>query len=168
MPEKKTGEATKRLLEAMFQFRRLRDIPYWGKKPHRHLCKHSDMMILFALKQTEPEFPKGVSIKELSRYLNLKSPTVTPVAYHLEKMGLVGRSTDEKDRRINRIFLTEAGRKFLIAQKQRLADHIHGLVQYLGVEKSMTLAELLDEAYQYEYSQIQKENNFTGHGAGGQ
>lgn len=165
--EERAGEATKRLLNAMVQFRRLRDIPYRGKQPQRHPCRHSDMMILFALKQMESDCPEGISIKELSRHLNVKSPTVTPAAYHLEKMNLVERSTDSRDRRINRIRLTAEGRHFLLLHKKRLAAHIHGLVLYLGAEKSMTLAELLDEAYRYEYGQIQQENNLAGHSSGG-
>ncbi|QAT49042.1 MarR family transcriptional regulator [Caproiciproducens sp. NJN-50] len=168
MPEEgRTGEATKRLLDAMVQFRRLRDIPYRGKHPQSHECRHSDMMILFALKQLEPDFPEGVSIKELSRCLNLKSPTVTPAAYHLEKMDLVERSTDDRDRRINRIRLTEGGRRLLLAHRRRLAAHIHGLVLYLGAEKSLMLAELLDEAFRYEFGQIQQKNNLEAHHPGG-
>ena len=168
MPEEeRTEEATRRLLNAMIQFRRLRDVPYRGKSQHRKECRHSDMMILFALKQMEPDYPEGISIKELSMHLNLKSPTVTPAAYHLEKMNLVERSTDSRDRRISRIRLTDEGRRFLLAHRKRLSSHIRGLVQYLGEEKSLLLAELLNEAYLYEYSQIQQINHFESHNPGG-
>lgn len=169
MPEEeRTGEATKRLLDALVRFRRLRGIPYRGKHPQGHECRHSDMMILYALKQLESNFPEGVSIKELSRCLNLKSPTVTPAAYHLEKMELVERSTDDRDRRVNRIRLTEGGRRLLLAQRRRLAAHIHELVLHLGAEKSLMLAELLDEVIRYEFGQMQpKNNNTSGHHPGG-
>jgi DNA-binding MarR family transcriptional regulator len=154
--EERIEEAVGKLLDAMVQFRRLRDVPYRGKQPGEHRCRHSDMMILFALKQMEPDFPEGVSIKELSLYLNLKSPTVTPAAYHLEKMNLVERSTDRRDRRINRVRLTGDGRRFLFDHQKKFNENIRGLVECLGMEKSLMLAELLNEAYLYEYRLIQK------------
>lgn len=155
MPEEKQVKvATKKLLDALVQYRRLRDIPYRGNHKGMKACRHSDMMILFALKQVELTFPDGISISELSRKLNLKSPTVTPAVYHLEKMNLVERSTDSRDRRVVRIRLTESGRTYLQSHKGRYTAHIEDLVRHLGIEKSLTLAELLDEVYNYERQRI--------------
>ncbi|MFU0832872.1 MAG: MarR family transcriptional regulator [Oscillospiraceae bacterium] len=152
-----TEYATKKLLDALIKFRRLRDLPYRGK----HIaspCRHSDMMILFALSQLESSYPQGISISELSRHLNLKSPTVTPVVYHLEKMNLVERSTDNNDRRVIHIRLTEEGRRFLQHHKEMFMTHIRDLVNYLGTEKSIALAELLHDVYSYECKKIEQDN----------
>ena len=156
--EERVEKATKMLLNSMVQFRRLRDIPYRGKWSERPKFRHSDMMILFALKQMEPIYPEGVSIKELSLHLNLKSPTVTPTAYHREQMQRVERNTDTRDRRVKRSRLTETGREFLFEHKKQFDENIRGLVVFLGTEKSLTLAELLNEAYLYECRQIRPKN----------
>ena len=156
--EKDTEYATKKLLESLVQFRRLRDLPYRGKHMTAHPCKHSDMMILFALKQSESSYPEGISISELSHYLNVKSPTITPSVYRLEKMNLVKRHTDKQDRRMIHIRLTEDGRRFLESHKERYETHIKELVDYLGTEKSMTLAELLHDVYTYERKKMEQNN----------
>lgn len=152
-----TEYATKKLLDALVKFRRLRDLPY-RKKHTTPPCRHSDMMILFALSQLESSYPQGISISELSRHLNLKSPTVTPAVYHLEKMKLVERRTDKNDRRVNHIRLTQEGRQFLQNHKNMFMTHIRDLVNYLGTEKSIILAELLHDVYIYECKKIEQDN----------
>lgn len=154
MPEDYGNEAVaKKLLHALVQFQRLRNFPSREKKTEfERQCRHSEIMILFAVQEMETDHPQGVSISELSGSLRVKSPTVTPSVFLLEKMDLVARSTDQNDRRVIRIRLTDKGRRMISAHKQRFAQRIQGLVDYLGKEKSDTLANLLDEVYRYAIS----------------
>ena len=148
--EDRSKQISKRLVAAFVQFRRLRPDVFGGrdceKKDH---LRHSEIMILFGIKESEARYPDGVSVTDLSGYLRLKSPTVTPAVYRLEKEGLIERRTDPDDRRIVRIRLTGEGSRFVQAHAQHFAAHIQGLVEYLGEEKSNTLADLLNEVYQY-------------------
>lgn len=148
--EERTRDAAQRLMEALVQFHRLKGTlnrepgPPAGEK-----FRHSEVLILFILAKVEHAFPEGVSISELSHFLRVKSPTVTPTVFLLEKMHMVQRSTDQRDRRVIRIQLTEEGRRFILLHKERFTEKIQGLVAYLGEEKSITLAGLLNEVYAY-------------------
>lgn len=52
----------------------------------------------------------GLTVKALGERLFLDSGTVTPLLKRLEARGFVRRQRDDKDERLVRIFLTDAGR----------------------------------------------------------
>ena len=56
---------------------------------------------------------QGLTQKEIADKLVLESPTLIPIIDKLEKDELVIRKIDKKDRRINRIYLTEKSHGFL-------------------------------------------------------
>ena len=53
----------------------------------------------------------GQSLKELTACRNVKASTTTTMVSRMEKLGLVKKVADEKDRRKTRVFLTEKGRE---------------------------------------------------------
>lgn len=53
---------------------------------------------------------EGLSLRELAEQIHIKPPTVTVTIQRLEKCGMVYKKPDEKDQRINRIYLTEKGK----------------------------------------------------------
>lgn len=53
----------------------------------------------------------GQSLKELTACRNVKASTTTTMVSRMEKLGLVKKVADEKDRRKIRVFLTEKGRE---------------------------------------------------------
>lgn len=53
----------------------------------------------------------GQSLKELTSCRNVKASTTTTMVSRMEKLGLVKKVADEKDRRKTRVFLTEKGRE---------------------------------------------------------
>src|SRR5215813_13440723 len=55
----------------------------------------------------------GLSLKELSKELGLAHSTVSGIVDRLEKRGLVKRQTDEADRRLAKLVVTDQVRKFL-------------------------------------------------------
>ncbi len=56
---------------------------------------------------------QGITQKDIADKLALEGPTLIPILDKLEKDGFVVRKTDTKDRRINRIYLTERADEFL-------------------------------------------------------
>jgi DNA-binding MarR family transcriptional regulator len=52
----------------------------------------------------------GISVKQLGERLALDSATLTPLAKRLEQQHLVRRERDDRDERVVRIHLTEAGK----------------------------------------------------------
>jgi DNA-binding MarR family transcriptional regulator len=55
----------------------------------------------------------GLSLKDLSKELGLAHSTVSGIVDRLEKQGLVKRQTDEVDRRLAKLVVTDQVRKFL-------------------------------------------------------
>jgi DNA-binding MarR family transcriptional regulator len=53
----------------------------------------------------------GITQRELIEQLSVEPPTVTGILQRLERDGLLTRSPDEANRRVQRVHLTEAGRK---------------------------------------------------------
>jgi DNA-binding MarR family transcriptional regulator len=93
---------------------------------------------------------EGVSLREIADQLHIKPPTVTVTVQRLEKAGMVYKKPDEKDQRINRIYLTQQGknlkddmRKLVEANRQmmirgfseeeqeQLKEYLHRLVENL-------------------------------------
>ncbi|MDG5488334.1 MarR family transcriptional regulator [Sphingomonas sp. BGYR3] len=63
----------------------------------------------------------GQSVGELGDQLFLESNTLTPMIKRMEASGLVARRRDDRDERVVRVTLTDAGRT-LLAEAQRIAS----------------------------------------------
>ena len=150
MSDQTNEKISQRLMSAFVQFRRIRpsDMDDFCQKEKRRL-KHSEIMVLLSVKEIEGKYPDGGSISDLSGNMRVKSPTIVPAIYNLEREKLVERKTDQNDRRVIRVSLTEEGNRFIQTHMQRFIHHIRGLVAYLGEENSNTLADLLNEVYIY-------------------
>lgn len=151
MPQNEDSrEASRILAESMVQFRKLRPFPMEHQPcDESHRFRHSEIMVLLAIRELSEKSPQGASISDLSNYLLIKSPTVTPLVYRLEQEGMAMRSADPKDRRVTHIRLTEKGDGIIDAHMHHFLSYIGGLVEHLGIEKSRLLAGLLNEAYVY-------------------
>ncbi len=55
----------------------------------------------------------GMSLKDLSAHLGLSHSTVSGIVDRLQQRGLVERQTDENDRRVTRIVVTQVVRDFV-------------------------------------------------------
>lgn len=150
MAEKTEVETvSENLVRAFVQFKRLR---LENHPPDRHCfaggMKHSEIMLLLALADME-HGTTGVSVSELGRRLRVKSPSITPILTELERKQMVERTIDPADRRIIRVHMRDAGRAFIREMWHRLVAKTNGLVEYLGVEKSRQLIELINESFAY-------------------
>lgn len=143
-------EISNGLIKSFLQFSTLR----WQNKgskmtEHKHILRHSEMMVLFAISDLEKKNPGGVSVSDLGRLLRVKSPTITPSINSLEEKGMLERKIDRNDRRVMRISLTPQGRDCLRKMMDHFVVEIRGLVEYLGSDKSRRLADILEDVYRY-------------------
>ena len=67
---------------------------------------HGQPYIIISLYHNE-----GQSLKELTACRNVKASTTTTMVSRMEKLGLVKKVADEKDRRKTRVYLTDKGRE---------------------------------------------------------
>ncbi len=111
--------------------------------------KSSDIMVLFCIKKgAQPDCP-GMKVSEISHHLRVTSPTITQLVKGLEANGLVERMIDPVDRRVVRIRLTEKGEQVAQMASDAFTAGFNGLIEYLGEEQSIQLAELLNKVFQY-------------------
>lgn len=133
-----------KIMKCLAEFRRL----HKHKSPICNLT-HSEMMLLFCVKNYIETHDIGVKTSELSNILNVASPTITQQINSLERRGFVERNVDKEDRRAVRIRVTEEGEEVLKKASEEFEASINGLVEHLGQEKSEQLADLLSETFNY-------------------
>lgn len=132
------------LLRAFMQFHRAE----W----HEHSiagCKPSEIRVLFCIKKGISSDTPVIKVSEISKLLQVTSPTVTQLLKGLETNGLIERHNDSTDRRAVGITLTKKGE--MVTQRAMDAFHasLHGLIDYLGEEQSEQLADLLLKVSRY-------------------
>ena len=66
----------------------------------------------------------GITQRDLARRLHVARPTVTVMLHKMEAAGLIARRPDEKDQRLTRIYLTDAGRRLQDEMNSTLTDFI--------------------------------------------
>ncbi|EAM8910538.1 MarR family transcriptional regulator, partial [Salmonella enterica] len=106
----------------------------------------------------------GLKVSEISALLRVKSPTITPVIRGLEDEGLVKRTMDPEDRRAVRITITEAGREIIRAAHQERMEIFNKLVEHLGEEDSLQLAELLTKVYTFFDTRVSQQTDTSTEG----
>jgi MarR family transcriptional regulator, organic hydroperoxide resistance regulator len=84
----------------------------------------------------------GLSLKELSARMGLSHSTVSGIVDRLERRGFVGRRTDPKDRRYNRIFLSEKVKEYVrdVVPSRTLGPILKALALASAEERAQALA----------------------------
>lgn len=144
------AETTQQLFKAFIQFKQIN----WHEKQIAGY-NPSEIKVLFAIKQGTNEEKKDMKVSEISKQLNITSPSVTQIINKLEKDDIVLRNIDPSDRRAVNIRLTNKGMKVVAEAKAVLSDTFVGLIDFLGEEDSQRLAVLLTKVFTY-YEQIDR------------
>lgn len=111
--------------------------------------KPSQIKLLYCLQRASANDGPGLMVSEISRLLHVTSPTVTQLLKELEDNGLIERRNDPNDRRVVRILLSEQGQKVVAKASEATLNKFLGLVEHLGEEESVQLANLLKKSTQY-------------------
>jgi DNA-binding MarR family transcriptional regulator len=90
-----------------------------------------------------------MKVSEISKRLQVTSPTVTQLLKGLEMHGLIERHIDPVDRRAVGVKLTREGEKVAQQAADAFTASMRGLIEYLGEEQSNQLVELLSKAFRY-------------------
>lgn len=86
----------------------------------------------------------GVKISDISRFMNVTPPTVTPIVSRMEKQGFIRRVSGKCDRRVVNLFLTEEGIKTLAVCNEKRAVLFSNLVDMLGEDDTRELIRILN------------------------
>ncbi len=82
--------------------------------------------------------------RELKRFLNLNSSTVSGIIHRLEKKGLVARLPKSGDKRVVHIALTSAGDKLIAIMPSLLHEQLSDKLQALNASELKRIEESLD------------------------
>lgn len=119
------------------------------KKDTRWGIKSSEVRALLCIKDIYRHNGHDATVSDISKKLNVTSPTVTQMIKSLTAHGLIKRSPDAKDKRISTIKLTERGEEITEKAMKRYRTVYAGLIEKLGREQTDTLIQLLDQVYVY-------------------
>lgn len=136
---------THQLMKSVIQFGRAD----WQNRTVALGYKPSEITMLICIMNNVTSDHPGMKVSDISSILHVTSPTVTQLINRLETNELVKRTMDQKDRRAVRVNLTDKGEKTALKAKDVFAAYFTGLVEYLGEEQSIQLAELLSKATVY-------------------
>ena len=112
-------------------------------------CTPSEIKVLFCVAKGMRQNNGVITVSEISKLLNVTSPTVTQILKKLETNGFVERRADETDRRVVRITPTEKGMGIARQAREELHASLNELVDYIGEEQSKQLADLLSKVSRF-------------------
>lgn len=136
--------AAQKLMDAFSGFRRL----HWHHSPVEGL-RPSEFWVLVAVKRASEREEPGIRVSDLAQRLNVATPTATQLVKRLEAAEFVARERTAVDRRIVYVVLTKKGRSIMKTVRKELMASFDGLVDYLGEESSIRLADLLASVSEY-------------------
>jgi DNA-binding MarR family transcriptional regulator len=133
-----------KLLKSFMQFRKTgwHDKKIAGYNP-------SEFKVLATIRHGANDLNTEMKVSEISKLLQVTSPTVTQIINTLEKDGLVERTVDPEDRRAVKIKLSEAGMETTEKARKAFYQTFLGLIDFLGEEDSERLANLLSKVHEY-------------------
>jgi DNA-binding MarR family transcriptional regulator len=88
--------------------------------------------------------PGGLTCGEIGTRMITRDPDITRLLDRLEKRGLIGRSRENKDRRVVLTRVTDEGLDLLARLDQPVRDTHRRLLGHLGSGRLLRLAELLE------------------------
>ncbi|MGG1441972.1 MarR family transcriptional regulator [Brevibacillus laterosporus] len=129
----------------------------WRKQQTKWNIKASEVRLLLAVKEGSKQADsEGITVSDISKILQVTSPTVTQMINNLIKNDYVKRSVHPTDRRIAEITLSEKGKQIAKEASEQATNIFEGLIDYLGKEQSDQLVNLLEQSFTY-FEQINKE-----------
>ncbi|CAM4238714.1 MarR family transcriptional regulator [Paenibacillus alkaliterrae] len=120
----------------------------WRKKTMWGL-KASEIRVLVCVKKGNDKGAASMTVSEISKMLQVTSPTVTQMINSLIASGHVARSSDPADRRITEITLTGKGEQLANKATERYHALFTGMIDHLGKEQSDQLIVLLNQVFHY-------------------
>jgi DNA-binding MarR family transcriptional regulator len=86
----------------------------------------------------------GISQRELAEIVHLAPPTVTAMLQKMERHGLVERKSDERDQRLVRLRLTDAGREMAAGIREAHAAYVNDTIGALAEDDRREFERLLE------------------------
>lgn len=86
----------------------------------------------------------SLTVTDLAEWMNVKSPTMSPIIDRLEELGLVRKTKHAKDRRVVVVSLTEEGRRVIFEIESSWRHLLEKYLQGLSTADQEALISLLE------------------------
>lgn len=134
----RTGSINVDFLFALFEVQRLLRL-YADKQARRYGLTRAQWAVLAKLARTE-----GLKQTEVADQMEMQPITLTRLIDKLCESGLIERRHDNSDRRVNRLYLTEASRPLLEKLSELRADITQTALAGLSNEQTHQLVDQLE------------------------
>lgn len=88
---------------------------------------------------------EGLSQKEIAQRLEIKPATVNVTLKRLEKVGLVEKRLDEKNKRASKVYLTDKGRDICLEVKGVMHERSAKLFSVLSDDEKVNFKKILEK-----------------------
>lgn len=105
--------------------------------------KHTDLSILQAYALTFLSFKGPIKVSDLCEHMMVSPAAATQMVDRLEKLEMVTRTADPKDRRVRRIVVLEKGEQFVQAQFVNSQNWLTKIPANLSPEQEQQITSLL-------------------------
>ncbi len=102
----------------------------------------------------------GISQKEIVEIMDIRPSSVGELVSKLEQRGYVELQTDENDKRVSNIFLTETGRKMAEQSTKGQGEISGNLFSGLTMEEQQQLSDLLEKLIESLKSKAEQERGY--------
>jgi len=102
----------------------------------------------------------GIRPSELGEILRLKRPTITSLVNSLENQGYVERISDDHDRRVVLVRLTNKGDNLMDQVQQSFIRQIRQTMEYIGEEDTRELIRIIGKVRSF--LEVKAQNNDGG------
>ena len=135
------------ILRGVHRFMHIR----WGHliSPNPGNLTKTELFLLLFLTKHRKDGEAGYKVSELSAHFFVSPANITQLITGLEAQSLVTRTTDQNDRRVVRVSLSQQGEALARITGERLKNALNGLTDYLGKEDSQKLAALMNNVSDY-------------------
>lgn len=127
------------LIESIFSFSRLmkEEMSYDSRFLHLSMLQ---LQALFYINTHE-----GCQMSEIANNFKIELPSATSLINKLKSLSFVERKTDEKDRRLVRIFLTIKGKSMFEQAMKERSKKLSAILQHLSLQDKTALQEILQK-----------------------
>lgn len=112
-----------------------------------HGITFSQLHMLMTLDREEERGNSSVKLKDLERYFGVAQSTAAGIVVRLEKKGFITSFTDDGDRRIKCLRITEAGRAVCRSTKASIEESERRFLSSLTPEEEAEFTRLLRKVY---------------------
>ncbi len=112
-----------------------------------HDGKKKFIFLLITMHEINPG--QAFTTSQLAQKMDVTNAASSQMVEKLVKVGFVKRESDENDRRVTWVSLTDKGKEQLRIAYKEASDFIEGMIDYIGEEDTKIMLPIMDKVLEY-------------------